>query len=292
MENQDKHIEVKDAGIVADSPDASPNVEVAFCVDKGTVRENNEDSLGAITLGTDSSKASAEAPIGLYAVADGLGGHAGGEIASELAIQTAIVELQENLSDTDTLMPGYYRRWLKTAVNMANKMVRQKGQTEAKNMGTTLVLAMLIDKDVYIANVGDSRAYLISPDEIHQITHDQTMVQMLVDSGTISPDEALEHPYRNMLTQAIGTAEKVQTDVFHETLNEDESLLLCSDGLWGTLSDTEILEIVRRADTLNEACKTLVETCKAKVAKDNIAVVLVRLKKPDPDVTLRSKRTL
>ena len=143
-------------------------------------------------------------------------------------------------------------------------------------MGTTLVMAVVVGNDVHIANVGDSRAYIISPTSLRQITQDQTLVQNLVDTGEITPEQAINNPNRNMLTQAIGSQKDVTVDMFNETLKNDEALFLCSDGLWDTLGDEEIIHIVRNAATPHTACQVLVDACNAKGARDNIAAVLVR----------------
>ena len=246
--------------------------EAGWSLDKGVTRENNEDSLAAVTL----NEASASPTIGVYAVADGMGGHAAGEVASQLAVRTAIRQIKGEASEVSEDMPDNYQQWLTGAVALANHVVKEKAHVENKNMGTTLVMAVVVGHDVHIANVGDSRAYLISPTRIRQITHDQSLVQALVDNGAITPEQAVNHPNRNVLTQAIGSGEEVTADLFNETLGDDESLLLCSDGLWNTLGDDEIIRIVRTATTPNAACQSLVDACNAKGSLDNIAAVLVR----------------
>ena len=264
--------------IVIDIPEAAPETgptpEVGWSLDKGTVRENNEDSLAAVTL-NQASEADSQS-IGVYAVADGMGGHESGEVASKLAVRTAVRQVMGAVAETETDMPENYRQWLEGAVTLANQVVHQKSADENKSMGTTLVMAVVVGNDVHIANVGDSRAYLISPTEIRQITRDQSFVQSLVDKGVITPEEAVNHPRRNILTQAIGSADDVDIDVFKETLGDNESLLLCSDGLWDTLGDEEILSLVKAAATPSAACQALVDTCNAKGARDNIAAVLIR----------------
>lgn len=256
--------------------ETGPTPEVGWSVDKGAVRESNEDSLAAVTLNQTSQSGSKS--IGVYAVADGMGGQEGGEVASQLAIHTAVQELMGNVAQADENMPDNYKRWLERAVEVANQVVHQKAQAENKNMGTTLVMAVVVGMNVHIANVGDSRAYLITASGMFQITHDQSMVQTLVDKGVIAPEQATEHPYRNVLTQAVGPQEAVNVDIFSGTLQDGESLLLCSDGLWSTLSEEEIVFIVRQAETPSAACQALVDACNARGASDNIAAVLVRQK--------------
>jgi serine/threonine protein phosphatase PrpC len=255
-------------------PESGPVPEVGWSLDKGVTRENNEDSLAAVTLNHASETSSQT--IGVYAVADGMGGHEAGEVASELAVRTAVRQLMGNVAEVDQDMPEPYRQWLESAVALANQVVREKAHEDNKNMGTTLVMAVVVGNDVHIANVGDSRAYLISPTSLRQITHDQSLVQSLVDKGEITPEQAINNPNLNLLTQAVGSQEDVTVDLFNETLENNESLLLCSDGLWNTLGDEEIIHIVRKAATPQAACQALVDACNAKGARDNIAAVLVR----------------
>jgi serine/threonine protein phosphatase PrpC len=277
--DSDKTIKLSTATVVAEKPansvpESGQAPVVGWSLDKGTTRTNNEDSLAAVTL--NQANESTSQAIGIYAVADGMGGEQAGEVASKLAVRTAVKQLMGDMTETAVDMPENYRQWLESAVTLANQVVRKKAHEDSKNMGTTLVMAVVAGNDVHIANVGDSRAYLISPTSIRQITHDQSLVQNLVDNGVITSAEATNHPRRNILTQAVGSQENVIVDLFNETLENGESLLLCSDGLWNTLGDNEIIRIVRTAATPNAACQALVDACNAKGSPDNIAAVLVR----------------
>jgi PPM family protein phosphatase len=258
------------------SEPAEPIVqEVGWGIDKGKERSNNEDSLAAVTVNQASE--TEKQSVGIYAVADGMGGHQAGEIASKLAVRTALRKLVGEVTESDGEMPENYQNWLKSAVALANQMVHNKGRESRKTMGTTLVMAVVVGHDVRIVNVGDSRAYLIGPDGIRQITKDHSLVQMLVDAGAITQEQAAEHPQRNILTQSIGTQPEVTVDAFQENLDDDESLLLCSDGLWEMLNDDQIWKIVQAAKTPDEACQALVEAANSAGGHDNIAAVLVRL---------------
>ncbi len=268
---------------VENCSDGNQLLEVGFSIDKGQVRQNNEDSLAALTI-NQANEADCQS-VGVYAVADGMGGHQAGEVASKLAVRTAIQDLVSNVTDGSDDMPENYREWLKSATTVANQMVHRKASEDNKNMGTTLVMAVVAGHDVHIANVGDSRAYVISPRDIRQVTRDHSFVQMLVDSGSITPEQAAVHPRRNILTQSIGTEENVHIDVFSETLDADESLLLCSDGLWETLNNEQIQQIVLSADTPSAACQALIDAANAAGARDNIAAVLVRLGAPPVSAT-------
>jgi serine/threonine protein phosphatase PrpC len=260
--------------------------EVGWGIDKGRVRETNEDSLAAITVNQASEEGSQS--IGVYAVADGMGGHDAGEVASQIAVRTAIRKLMSDVTQTDSELPDDYREWLENAVTLANTMVRKRASEDQLNMGTTLVMAVMVGREVHIVNVGDSRAYLITSDGIHRITKDHSMVQALVDSGAIKAEDMDRHPYRNILTKALGSHEEVQPDVFDATLDDDSALLLCSDGLYEMLGEDEIFRIVRASATPTEACQALIDAGNAAGGKDNIAAVLVRLGAPtgtDNDTT-------
>jgi protein phosphatase len=139
-------------------------------------------------------------------------------------------------------------------------------------------MAVVVGSNVHIVNVGDSRAYLISESGIRQLTKDHTFVQKLVEVGAITPEQAIDHPHRNILTQAVGTTEDITIDLFNEKLQENDYLLLCSDGLWDELSNQEIWQIVMSADSAQAACQALVDATNAAGGRDNIAIVLVKLK--------------
>jgi PPM family protein phosphatase len=252
----------------------APPHEVGWSIDKGLVRERNEDSLAAVTLSQVSEHETKS--VGVYAVADGMGGHEAGEIASELAVRTAVRKIVDEVTEAQDPMPDNYQRWLEGAVALANRIVHNKAHEVRKNMGTTLVMAVIVGHDIHIVNVGDSRAYIISPGGIRQITRDHSFVQALLDSGAITPEEVAGHPRRNILTQSVGTEEAVMIDLFNEKLDDDEWLLLCSDGLWGMLSDEQIARIVQGASSPNEAARALVHATNAAGGSDNIAAVVVR----------------
>lgn len=250
--------------------------EISWSTDLGQVRTNNEDSLAAIKVKLERDLSS----VGIYAVADGMGGHDAGEVASQLAIHTAVQEILEKISADQADLPSNYQGWLQSAVALANQMVHDKNlEGSQRQMGTTLVMAAVVGNNVHIVNVGDSRAYIINESGIRQITRDHSYVQMLVENNLISPEEAENHPNRNVLTQAIGADEDVHIDLFEEQLDEDSYLLLCSDGLWGELKDHEIWEIVMNASDTQTASQALVDATNQAGGRDNIAVVLVKLKK-------------
>jgi len=235
--------------------------------DKGK-RENNEDSLEYLTLNVPSGK------IHLFAVADGLGGQKSGEIASKLAIIELKETIKRNISSYETMTPEVMQELLAKAFRKANEEIcyHSKIFPEKHGMGTTLVATLLDDEGKgWVANVGDSRAYLIG-NSIRQVTKDHSYVQELVDRGVITQDEAAVHPEKNIVTKIIGV-EGVEPDFSYIDIG-DNTLLLCSDGLIDGLSDEKIKEIVLTLE-IEKVCKNLVEAAKPK-SRDNITVIAVR----------------
>jgi PPM family protein phosphatase len=253
--------------------------EVGWVLDKGKIRDSNEDSLAAVTLSEASNFDSLS--VGIYAIADGMGGHDAGEVASKLAMRSAVHKIIQDLSEANDGLPENIQNWLRGAVTLANQSVRNKALDRDRNMGTTLVVAVVFGHNLHVVNVGDSRAYVISPQTVRQITRDHSFVQALVDTGAITPEEAIGHPRRNILTQSVGSHDELTIDHFNETLKEDEWLLLCSDGLWGTMSNDQIGRLVREANSPAEAAQTLVNTANEAGGQDNISAIVVRLQ-PSP----------
>ncbi|HEX2620383.1 MAG TPA: Stp1/IreP family PP2C-type Ser/Thr phosphatase [Phototrophicaceae bacterium] len=253
--------------------------DCGLAVDKGEVRENNEDS--ALSIGIGLADGDLRHAIGVYAVADGMGGHEHGEVASQIALHTAVREVIHSVTRADQFNGYQSRTWLERAVKLANQAVyRQNDTYNSSNdgMGSTLVLALVVDNCAHIASVGDSRAYRISSSGIQQVTNDHNVPQMLLQHGVITPEQALVHPYRNILSKAIGMEEGIQVDTFTTGLDEDSALLLCSDGLTGELDDWTIYEIVREANTPQLACDALVNAANEAGGHDNISAVLVQVK--------------
>ncbi|MCL0080578.1 Stp1/IreP family PP2C-type Ser/Thr phosphatase [Dehalococcoidia bacterium] len=220
----------------------------------------NEDSLLVVKLGE----------VYLLAVADGLGGHAAGEVASRLAL----IEIEEFLKTN--LAEGNLRDAMQGAIAKANREIclLSKENPAYAGMGTTLVAALVFDNRALIANIGDSRAYLIG-NGIRQITRDHSLVQELVDREVIAAEEAFDHPQRNIVTRTLGMESEVSPDFYDEELS-GRLLLLCSDGLSDLLRDQEILETVVASPNLDEACTRLINRVNEKGGKDNITVVLAR----------------
>lgn len=226
----------------------------------GRVRQQNEDSVLAA------------ADIGLFAVADGMGGHRAGEVASKMALQDLEQHIRKNSG-------GDMKRILSEAVKKANINVfaSSGGEPALKGMGTTLTAAVIREGSAVISHVGDSRAYLIRGAGISQLTRDHSLVQELFNVGGITRAEAREHPQRNVLTRALGTEPAVDVDLVTLKLQRDDVLLLCTDGLTGLLDDYEILDLYRQSVNLDDAVDILVRTALDRGGNDNISVVLVGL---------------
>lgn len=249
--------------------------EIGSASNKGKKRDNNQDTLA--TLNLIAPDLNPDDVVGLYIVADGVAGKQGGDRASQLAVRTTICELIENVAHIDPAYPDEYRDWLEHAVNVANDVVYKENQREGTMMMTTIVAAIISHPHVYIANVGDSRAYMVTDVGMRQITTDHSFAQSLVDAGIIDPEEVKDHPRRNVITQAIGAEDSVDGDIFEEELNPESYLLLCSDGLTDELEETQIMDIVLQSDSPQEASEKLIDAANQAGGHDNITVVLVKL---------------
>jgi protein phosphatase len=236
--------------------------------DLGCVRANNEDAGRFVRI---SEAETRRAKGHLVLVADGMGGHAAGEVASQLAVETISRAYYED-ADADIA------RSLGRAVALANQRVFAEAQrhTERRGMGTTCTAVVVQERRIYYAHVGDSRFYHLAGQTLHQITHDHTVVQEMVRQGTLSPGEAEHHPNRNVLTNALGTKPNVQIDTGQSpyAFGPDDRLLVCSDGLYDVLTPAELVAGLTQP-LLRDAAYQLVETAKARGGPDNITVALV-----------------
>jgi len=256
---------------------ASVTLVVGHRTDVGQARSLNEDSL--LTLDIAPVYRSMSAPVGLFVVADGMGGHQAGDIASRVAIQTiarqAVSEVLAPVAAGEP--PPEARQWLKDTVLTANQIVYNQRKAAGTDMGTTLVMALFVCDQATIANIGDSRAYLLKPDGIVQITTDHSLVERLVATGQITPEEAAVHPQRNVIYRVIGDKPQVETDLFEQQPAPGEALLLCSDGLSGMVSDQQIWHIWRTSTSPQEACDRLIEAANQAGGEDNVTAVIVQV---------------
>lgn len=204
----------------------------------------------------------------LLVVADGMGGHRAGEYASRLAVEVVKQELESSTEDTPESM-------MKKAITHANKRVFETAKQDAKfsGMGTTLVVATVIDRTLYFANVGDSRLYLLN-DDIKQLSKDHSLVQEMVRLGGINEEEAKYHPDKNIITRAIGAKDKLEIDFYEYRLKKGDVILMCTDGLSNIVEDQEILHIVKCSRDVVEAVEQLIERAKENGGNDNIGVIV------------------
>ena len=245
--------------------------------DVGRVRSHNEDVLLVFT--GELGGLEAMPSLGLFVVADGMGGHSLGERASGIAARTvtrAILEqiLPSLLADpqADTERP-LLKDVMETAMTAANTAV----VSSVPEGGTTLTCALVLGEQVILAHVGDSRAYIITSETFEQVTRDHSLVQRLKELNQITADEAAVHPQRSVLYRAVGQGEGLEVDVISRRLPPGAALLLCSDGLWGLVPDHKILEVVRSTPSLQAACEELVAAANAAGGPDNITAVMVQL---------------
>lgn len=206
----------------------------------------------------------------IYVVADGMGGHNAGEVASQMAAERIVSYVDERFSFSNA------RNLMEEAVKKVNTEIFNFSNTNEKlsGMGTTVTVCFITKEFVHIANVGDSCCFAIRNNEISKITKDHSLVQELVDSGTISEKEAENHPKKNIITRALGTSSSVNVDVFELDNNEYELYILCSDGLTNELTREEILQIVTEEKDYMKSADKLVTLAKANGGRDNITVLL------------------
>lgn len=208
----------------------------------------------------------------LFIVADGMGGHKAGDFASKCCVETVIDTIKNSKLKTPIGI-------MEEAIGVANEKIIKEASAnvDLEGMGTTIVMAVVIEENVYVANIGDSRLYLIT-DEMRQITEDHSLVEAMVRTGEIGKEEARNHPNKNVITRAVGTNRFVSADFFEVQIREGNVLLLCSDGLSNMLEDDEIFSIVQRnADSMEEVGKQLVDQANENGGKDNIGIVLVKI---------------
>jgi PPM family protein phosphatase len=266
------------------SDSAAPgNIKAVVVSDLGNIRTNNED-MGLFFKIADENTLREKGYM--LIVADGMGGHNAGEVASRMATDIICREyFNQNSSNVE--------KNLDKALTLANKTIFEKAssQTAFQGMGTTCTVLVVIDRDVYYAHAGDSRAYIQKGNSIVQITEDHTYVQQLVNNGDITAAEAAVHPKRNILTNAMGTKPEMRIDTgkCKHSFENNDRLLLCSDGLYDYLNDEELNTILIE-NSLKNAASTMVGQAKARGGHDNITVVLAERKNSTAETELKSTR--
>ena len=244
--------------------------KLGMITDVGKVREVDEDSILAADLSFGINSENNQ--FLLLAVADGMGGHAKGEEASKIALntitKTVIPQLNDNIPYTDLLDQG---------IKNANQAILDYTveHPETKGMGTTSVCAVVKDNEVHLVNLGDSRAYVVSNDEIRRVTKDHSLVQQLVDQGTITEEETRTHPQKNVISKAIGINADIESDTMRLKLASDESLLLCCDGVIAHLTDEDIHKTIIESSDPDVACQNIVNLANERGGSDNISLIIL-----------------
>jgi serine/threonine protein phosphatase PrpC len=245
--------------------------------DIGRARQANEDAF--LTLKSFIRTEDELLPVSLFIVADGMGGHSKGEEASCLATKVAAGVVVRDillpvLTRQDSHMPGRpIHEILVEATVSANEAVSEL----ESDAGTTLTSALVLGHSAYVAHVGDTRAYYLDDNGLKQITQDHSLVNRLVQLGQISVQEAQRHPQRNFLYRAVGQGPELKVDTYFQPLKNDSLVILCTDGLWNTVSDEELVDVVRNSSSAQEACNRLIDRANEYGAEDNITVVLARI---------------
>ena len=239
---------------------------------RGAVRESNQDVV--------SWRINDAGDQALLVLADGMGGHQGGEVASRLAVDTVIESLEPAIAGasfdtTNDAIQGY----LEQAFALANERIvsRRSGDPKLEKMGTTLVVAWVIGDQAHIAHVGDSRCYSLRSSQAVCLTRDDTVVQNMLEDGSITEADVPNVPFRNVLTRAVGTVEQAVPSYRREILEEGDVLLLCSDGLTDSVPEYRWLEIQKESGGMERTVQTLIDAGLANGAGDNVSVVLLTL---------------
>lgn len=243
----------------------------------GKQREHNEDSVLAVTATISGSTESI--PFGLYIVADGMGGHQFGEVASNAAVRIIGGNIMKKFHSFLYQLPTQSLQDSLQEVMEASVMeAHQYVQREAPGSGTTVTAALVLGQQVTIAHVGDSRAYAIYPDgRMDPLTRDHSLVKRLEELGHLSKDEVENFPHRNVLIRALGQGETLEADIFTVPFPQSGYLMICSDGLWGVVNEKDIFRLIMDAPNLQRACQSVVEAANAAGGPDNITVTLTQL---------------
>jgi serine/threonine protein phosphatase PrpC len=243
----------------------------------GKQREHNEDSIFA--LNSILADGNIELPFGIFIVADGMGGHMHGEVASGVAIRAfSQFVLSKLYMPFLGIVPQSPSESLQEMMEKGMQDAQAAVVKRAPGGGTTLTATLILGEQVTVAHVGDTRAYFLYPDgRMHAITQDHSLVHRLVELGQINEEEASNHPQRNVLYRAIGQAEPYRPDIDTFQIPHPGSLLICSDGLWGVVPEAEIFRIVKNSPNPSIACHELTKAANAAGGPDNISVVLVQI---------------
>jgi len=251
----------------------SLRIEVAGQTDVGRKRAHNEDNFSII------------AEFGLYIVADGMGGHASGEVASKMAVDTLQEFFSATADDPERTWPykmdrskGYEENRLITGIKLSNLRIYEQAQRNSKQrgMGTTIVTLFAVEDGVYVAHVGDSRVYRIRNNQMEQLTEDHSLLNDYKKMKHLTEEEIANFPHKNVIVRALGMKDTVKVDTRFEAPRVGDTMLLCTDGLCGPVSDERILEIIRQQPDLPAATNQLIEEANMNGGPDNVTAVLAR----------------
>ena len=265
------------------------NVRAFGVSDMGRVRKNNEDNFVVCNLTT--GEVGLTPPLrnhtlgnrgSLFMVADGMGGEASGEVASQICAVTVPKRLYENLKSLGRVSETNFVLLLRESIEYANQVIHQKAQSDPlyRGMGTTTTAAALFGPYLFVAQVGDSRAYLFRNGELTQLTRDQTFLNYLKEIGVEVPADPETDSRRSILTQAVGSSESVNVKVTYTKVRQGDSILLCSDGMYNMVPATDIVASLKGTESLANKCKSLVDKANAKGGTDNITVVMAEFSGP------------
>lgn len=273
------YLPLKEPPVTLPAPQAL-TLSAGYASDTGMVRELDEDSVFVLTLGEIYDSFST--PMGLFIVADGMGGHEGGEVASKLVVQTIAHRLMKHvllprLDPDSTPHQDAVRFRVIEAVQHANQELFKLAQKRGNDMGCTLTMALVINNRAYIANVGDSRTYIRRQNGLHQISKDHSVVANLIENGMAQPEEIYTHPDRNIVYRSMGAKPKLEVDLWEEELTVGDKLLLCCDGLWESIYNEGIDEVLLTHFEPQPACKEMIRRANMAGGEDNISVILVQV---------------
>ena len=253
--------------------DRSQDLQVGMASDPGRIRNRNEDASLALHFVL-TQHGQPPLPVGLFAIADGMGGHVQGEQASALAVRLVARHIIDQvylplLADDDAMiLRAPINEVLEASMKIAHEAVRR----QLPKAGTTMTMALALGDGLYIAHVGDSRAYLGERGRLDLLTRDHSMAARLMEMGRTTPEEAAMQ--RNILYKALGQGPEIEPDILYHDLNPGQYLLLCCDGLWDKVSDAEMSAIIQASPTPGIACKNLVARANESGGEDNISVIL------------------
>ncbi len=238
-------------------------MKACYMTDSGRVRSHNEDSVTILKNESDEY---------LLVVADGMGGHRKGEVASSIVVQRLGKRFNE-MPSVGTKLDAV--NWLNDNINEINAEILQYGEenVDSKGLGTTVVVALLTKNYLIFGNIGDSSGFVLKNGKLHKVTHDHTLVNLLVDAGNLTEEEAKIHPKKNVLMKALGAAEKVDLDIFDVVDMNFDAIMLCSDGLTNMLSEEQIEKVLIDEELeSSEKVEKLIRKCNARGGNDNISV--------------------